>query len=93
MSSTTDPFSAIIEAAMLRALEKAGPLGVTRRLYRLSEAAEYLGMSEEALRAKVATGGIPHVHIDRYLRFDKVALDRWIEAHQRVEELQSESAK
>lgn len=51
-----------------------------RRLFNLEAAAEYLGMTPEALRAKVAQGKVPCVRLDRLLRFDRHDLDRVIES-------------
>jgi excisionase family DNA binding protein len=52
-----------------------------KRLFDISDAAEYLGLTEEALRTKVAGAQIPHVVIDRRYRFDRQDLDRWIDEH------------
>lgn len=57
-----------------------------KRLYSIADASEYLGMTESAIRNKVAAGQLPHVQIDRKLRFDRVDLDRWIEQHRRLED-------
>lgn len=84
--SATDILGQLIEEAVQRALRKAGPAGVQKRLYTVNEASEYLGMTEEAIRAKVLANQIPRVSIDRKLRFDKLDLDRWIEQHRTAEE-------
>jgi excisionase family DNA binding protein len=57
-----------------------------KRLYSIGDASEYLGMTESAIRNKVAAGQLPHVQIDRKLRFDRVDLDRWIEEHRKLED-------
>lgn len=53
----------------------------TSRLMELPAAAQHLGMTKEALRAKALTGQIPYVKADRKFRFDRNDLDRWIEVH------------
>jgi excisionase family DNA binding protein len=54
------------------------------RLMSLTQAATYLGMTQQALRYKVLDGKIPAVRLDSKLRFDKEDLDRVIEAHKQV---------
>ncbi len=54
------------------------------RLLTLSQAATYLGLTADALKAKVHTGRIPTVDIDKKLRFDKLDLDRIIEESKKV---------
>lgn len=51
-----------------------------QRLFNLEAAAAYLGMTSEALRAKVAEGKVKAVRIDRVLRFDRHDLDRLIDS-------------
>lgn len=50
-----------------------------RRLLSLEEAAQYLGMTEDALRHKVYNRKIPAVKLDTRMRFDRFDLDRLIE--------------
>lgn len=57
-----------------------GCLVAERRLLDAAEAAEYLGLSETALRSKVQRREIPFVRVGkRQLRFDIRQLERWIE--------------
>ena len=53
---------------------------VLPRLLTIKEAAVYLGRSESALYHLKARREIPYVMHGRNLRFDRVALDRWLEA-------------
>ena len=55
------------------------------RLLTLDQAAKYLGLTKEALKAKVHLGRIPTVDLDKKLRFDRHDLDRMIEQNKRVE--------
>jgi excisionase family DNA binding protein len=54
------------------------------RLLTLGQAATYLGLTADALKAKVHMGRIPTVDIDKKLRFDKLDLDRIIEESKKV---------
>jgi hypothetical protein len=54
------------------------------RLLTLNQAAMYLGLTPDALKAKVHMGRVPTVDIDKKLRFDKLDLDRIIEASKKV---------
>ncbi len=54
------------------------------RLLTLDQAAKYLGLTKEALKAKVHLGRIPTVDLDKKLRFDRLDLDRMIEQSKRV---------
>ena len=54
------------------------------RLLTLDQAAKYLGLTKEALKAKVHLGRIPTVDLDKKLRFDRLDLDRMIEQNKRV---------
>lgn len=51
---------------------------LTPRLLTLSQAATYLGLTTDALKAKVLMGRIPTVELDKKLRFDRLDLDRII---------------
>jgi excisionase family DNA binding protein len=51
---------------------------LTPRLLTLSQAATYLGLTTDALKAKVHMGRIPTVDLDKKLRFDRLDLDRII---------------
>jgi len=50
----------------------------------LNQAATYLGLTPDALKAKVHMGRIPTVDLDTKLRFDKFDLDRIIEENKKV---------
>jgi len=52
---------------------------VEKRLLTVKEASEYLGISINALYCMVYRRQIPYVKIGKRLKFDKVALDKWIE--------------
>ena len=54
------------------------------RLLTLNQAAIYLGLTADALKAKVHLGRIPTVDLDKKLRFDELDLDRIIEESKRV---------
>ncbi len=53
------------------------------RLLTIQEAAEYLGLSAKSLagRAWRIKNGLPAIKAGRSVRFDKEALDRWIDRH------------
>jgi excisionase family DNA binding protein len=70
------PLAEEIARAVVAMLQDAGP--VQRRLFTLREACEYTGLTDDAIRHKAAAGEIPVTRVDRYLRFDKLELDRWI---------------
>lgn len=61
----------------MRAL--AGP--PAQRLLLLRDAAQYLGISPQALKHKVLRGQVKTVKIDRRYRFDIEALDELIRSH------------
>jgi hypothetical protein len=70
---------ALIEAfadAIARRLESM--TGLRQRLLDVHGAAQYLGMTEDAVRHKAGTD-IPCVRVDGKLRFDRRDLDRWID--------------
>ena len=54
------------------------------RLLTLDQAATYLGLTKDALKAKVHLGRVPTVDLDKKLRFDRLDLDRIIEENKRV---------
>lgn len=66
---------AIAEAVAVR-LERLA--GMRQRLLDVHKAAEYLGMSEHALRHKAGVD-IPCIRMDGKLRFDRRDLDRCID--------------
>lgn len=54
------------------------------RLLTLEQAATYLGLTKDALKAKVHMGRIPTVDLDKKLRFDRQDLDRIIDSNKRM---------
>ena len=56
---------------------------VAPRLFTLEQAATYLGLTKDALKAKAHLGRIPTVDLDKKLRFDRQDLDRIIEQNKR----------
>jgi hypothetical protein len=77
--SAGDALVAAIADAVLDRLEKR--IGDRQRVFSLEEAAEYLGMSPDALRLRAGID-IPCLageRARRRLRFDKRDLDRWID--------------
>jgi excisionase family DNA binding protein len=52
---------------------------VAPRLLTLDQAATYLGLTKDALKAKVHLGRIPTVDLDKKLRFDRRDLDRIVD--------------
>ncbi len=71
-----------IAAAVVTRLIDCGVL--VPRLLTLDQAATYLGLTKDALKAKVHLGKIPTVDLDKKLRFDRFDLDRIIEESKRV---------
>ena len=71
-----------IAAAVVDRLQNLSVL--VPRLLTLPQAATYLGLTPDALKAKVHMGKIPSVDIDSKLRFDRFDLDRIIEQSKRV---------
>ena len=63
----------------LEAIVSNGTIG--RRLLNVGEAAQYLGVSVDTLHKWVQLRAIPHVKAGRALRFDLVALNRYIDEH------------
>jgi excisionase family DNA binding protein len=61
-------------------------VGVPRRLYRVSEAAYYLGMSKSKVRQLAWNGSLPFVQDgeNTLMLFDVHDLDRWIESNKEV---------
>lgn len=75
MSAGDDLVNAIADAVAIR-LERMA--SCNQRLMGIEKAAEYLGLTVDALRAR-AGRDIPCVRTDRYMRFDRRELDRWID--------------
>ena len=71
----------IAEAVVLRLKDSTV---LAPRLLTLNQAATYLGMTPDALKAKVHMGRIPTVDIDKKLRFDKLDLDRMIDQNKKI---------
>ena len=71
----------IAEAVVARLAERGV---MTPRLLTLDQAATYLGLTKDALKAKVHLGRVPTVDLDKKLRFDRHDLDRIIEASKKV---------
>jgi excisionase family DNA binding protein len=63
----------------LEGIVSNGTIG--RRLLNVGEAAQYLGVSVDTLHKWVQLRAIPHVKAGRALRFDLVALNRYIDEH------------
>ncbi len=71
----------IAEAFVLRLRDLAV---LPPRLLTLAQAATYLGLTPDALKAKVHRGKVPTVDIDSKLCFDRVDLDRIIDQNKRL---------
>jgi excisionase family DNA binding protein len=82
-ATAVTPLAEEIARIVIAEMRESGP--VQRRLFTLREACEYTGLSEDAIRFKAAAGQIPVTRIDRFLRFDRVELDRWIRENTRTE--------
>jgi excisionase family DNA binding protein len=54
---------------------------ITRRLFTISEIAEYTGLSVHTLYTMVSQRRIPYVKTGRLVKFDLKAVDTWIERH------------
>jgi excisionase family DNA binding protein len=54
---------------------------VNKRLLNVREAARYLGLDEDTVYRKARLRELPSVKVGRALRFDVVALGRYIEQH------------
>ena len=54
---------------------------VGRRLLNVREAAQYLGLQDDTVYRKARLRELPSVKVGRALRFDVVALERYIEQH------------
>ena len=53
---------------------------VQTRLLGIADAARYLGISEPTLKRHVRDGVLPSMKLGRLRKFDRVALDHWIES-------------
>jgi len=54
---------------------------ITRRLFTISEVAQYTGLSVDTLYTMVSQRRIPYVKAGRLVKFDLKAIDTWIERH------------
>ena len=54
---------------------------VDKRLLNVREAAEYLGLQRDTIYRKARLRELPYVKVGRALRFDVVALQRYIVEH------------
>ena len=54
------------------------PAGVTKRLFTIPQAAEYIGRSPKAVDCLIQRGAIPVTRIDGKRQVDRAALDRII---------------
>jgi len=52
-----------------------------RRLLSVSEMAEYTGLSVNTLYTWVSQRKVPFVKMGRLTRFDRIAIDHWIDAN------------
>lgn len=55
--------------------------GVGKRLLNVREAAAFLGLAADTVYRKSRLRELPSVKVGRALRFDRVALERYIELH------------
>ena len=55
--------------------------GVGKRLLNTREAAEYLGIAVDTVYRMSRLRELPSVKVGRALRFDRVALERYVEQH------------
>lgn len=55
--------------------------GIGKRLLNVKEAAQFLGIKVDTLYKKSRLREVPFVKVGRALRFDVVALDRYVEQH------------
>ncbi len=62
-------------------LEVRSNMGVGKRLLTPRETAEYLGLKVGTVYRKARLRELPSVKVGRALRFDVVALDRYVEQH------------
>ncbi len=54
---------------------------ITRRLFTISEIAQYTGLSVHTLSTMVSQRRIPYVKAGRLVKFDLKTIDTWIEGH------------
>ena len=56
-------------------------IAIGRRLLNVREAAQYLGLEVDTVYKKARLREVPSVKVGRALRFDVVALSRYVEQH------------
>jgi len=59
---------------------------VTKRLYNIKEAAEYLGRSKWGVRRLIWDGNLPHVRHGRRVHLDVADMDTFIERNKIIEQ-------
>jgi len=59
--------------------------GITKRLYTVSEAADYLGRSVNAIREMQWAGKLSYIKDGKRILFDIRDMDSWIESHRQIE--------
>lgn len=77
MSILSDAALAEITEAVTRRMTARGH--VSKRLYRVHEAAEYMGCSPQQVRNWVTAGKLPNVSLDTRVRVDLADMVRLIE--------------
>jgi excisionase family DNA binding protein len=63
---------------------------VSKRVFNVTEAAVYCGLTRDSFKKKVVRDRLRKVRLDKCWRFDKVDLDAWIDSHK--EEIVQEAA-
>lgn len=75
-----DQYFEEVAARLERRLDqRISPNGSPKRLFTVSEAAAYLGRSENAVKLLIHRGKLPVTRIDSKSQIDKQALDRLID--------------
>jgi excisionase family DNA binding protein len=59
--------------------------GIKKRLYTVSEAADYLGRSVNAIREMQWAGKLPYIKDGKRILFDIRDMDSWIESHRQTD--------
>ncbi|HBU69636.1 MAG TPA: transcriptional regulator [Elusimicrobia bacterium] len=57
-----------------------------KRLLNITELSEYIGLTKGTIYVWVCHRKIPVVKMGRLLKFDKIAIDKWIETKKRDED-------
>ena len=74
-----DQYFEEVAARLERRLDQRIPNGSAKRLFTVSEAAAYLGRSENAIKLLIHRGKLPVTRIDSKSQIDKKALDKLID--------------